>query len=368
MSKKVVSLFSGAGGLDLGFQKEGFDIIWANDKFEDICRTYSNNIGDHITCKDLNEVDIQSIPEADIIIGGPPCQSFSLIGKRDPEDERGDLAWKYIEILEEKKPEVFLFENVTGIKSAKTEDGKKALEVLKSLMEDLGYTIQVYTLNAANYGVPQRRKRVFIVGSLNGNKISKPQETHSKKPKKLVDGTKIKKWVSVKDALDDLPPVSEEDKDGLSYEEEPKTNYQSMMRENSEEVHNHYMPTHSDKDMEIIKEVTPGGNYYDVPDDVATDRIKRLKEEGGRTTCYGRLDPKEPSYTINTYFNRPNVGCNIHYSKDRLISLREGLRLQSFPDDFILYSTTQRDYYNMVGNAVPPLLSQAWAKELKNHI
>jgi DNA (cytosine-5)-methyltransferase 1 len=124
------------------------------------------------------------------------------------------------------------------------------------------------------------------------------------------------------------------------------------------------MPYMSAKDLQIIEAVRPGGNYMDVPDDIATKRILHFKETGGRTTTYGRLDRDCPSYTLNSYFSRPNVGCNIHYQQDRLITVREGLRLQSFPDSFTVLSTSRRSEYIQVGNAVPPLLAASIAEEV----
>jgi DNA (cytosine-5)-methyltransferase 1 len=106
----------------------------------------------------------------------------------------------------------------------------------------------------------------------------------------------------------------------------------------------------------------------DVPDEIATSRILYFKRTGGRTTTYGRLDPNQPNYTLNTYFDRPNIGCNIHYAENRMITIREGLRFQSFPDDFEVLSSTKRNYYVQVGNAVPPLVSQAWARHIKGSL
>lgn len=363
MSKKVISLFSGCGGLDLGFKREGFRIVWANDKIEDVCETYTKNINERIVCAELNDIEIDEIPSGDVLIGGPPCQSFSLLGKRNPQDKRGNLAWKYFEILKERTPRFFLFENVIGIKSAVIPNGKKVLDELKNEIRRVGYNLYIYTLNAADYGVPQRRIRVFLVGSVEDKQIGFPEPTHGRVPEKILTGETIRKWVSVKEALSDLPSPSKDD--GMPYDEEPQSEYQKMMRKNSKAVYNHYPPYSSETDMKIIKSVSPGGNYMNVPDEIATKRIMNFKKTGGRTTTYGRLHPDRPAYTINTHFNRPNVGCNIHYSQDRLITIREGLRLQSFPDNFILYSTTKRNYYLQVGNAVPPLLSQAWARKIK---
>lgn len=363
---KIISLFSGCGGLDLGFKMEGYQFVYANDFLEDVCTTYRNNIGLHIHCKNICDIDIEEIPPAKLIIGGPPCQSFSLLGKRRPDDKRGKLAWKFLEIIEAKTPKIFLFENVLGIKSAKTKLGEKVITKLKKEFKKIGYRVQIFTLNAANYGVPQKRVRVFIVGSLDGIRIKKPIPTHNEKPQMRLDNKRIKKWVTAKEAISDLPKPSNKEK--IPYNKDPENNYQELMRINSKTVSNHFPPYASEKDMQIIKSIPPGGNYMDVPDEIATKRILNFKKTGGRTTTYGRLHPNEPAYTINTYFNRPNVGCNIHYKEDRLITIREALRLQSFPDDFIIYSSTKRNYYLQVGNAVPVLLSQAWAKRLKEYL
>jgi DNA (cytosine-5)-methyltransferase 1 len=358
---RLVSLFSGCGGLDLGFKREGYDLLWANDFDKDICATYSLNLGDHMHNVDITNVKNEEIPECDIIIGGPPCQSFSLAGRRDIEDERGNLVWEFYRIVKSKKPKVFLMENVTGIKSAKLPDGKKVLDTLVSDFEKLDYTVSVHTLNAADYGVPQRRKRVFVVGHYKGVTIEAPTPTNSQ------NGLLGEKWVSSKDALSDLSKPTD---DGIArYLHAPDNDYQKYLRGiGLSKTGQHIIPYSSPKDREIISYVKPGGNYMDVPDEVATTRIMNFKRTGGRTTTYGRLDPAMPAYTINTHFNRPNVGCNIHYIEDRMITLREGLRLQSFPDDFVLTGTSKRSYYIQVGNAVPALLGWAWAKHLKQYV
>lgn len=355
---KVVSLFSGCGGLDLGFKQAGYDIIWANDVLKDACETYKHNIGNHIVCADINSVNVNEIPKADIVIGGPPCQSFSLVGKRDPNDERSNLVWSYLKVLKHVNPKVFLLENVSGILSAKNPDGTKVIENLIRAFKKLGYVTSICKLNSADYGVPQRRQRVFIVGNNLGKNIDKPSASHS------ADGLALPPWVSVHDALSDLSDASE--KGICKYIKSPSTAYQELMRLNSNgHCSLHITPYASKKDMELINCIPPGGNYSDVPDDIATTRILNFKKTGGRTTTYGRLSKDQPSYTLNTHFNRLNVGCNIHYKHKRLISLREALRIQSFPDNFEVISSNKRNYYVQIGNAVPPLLGEAWADYLK---
>lgn len=144
---KVVSLFSGGGGLDLGFKSEGYQIVWAIDNNQNVVNTYKQNIGDHIICSDINDIDINSIPKADVVIGGPPCQSFSLAGNRNTEDSRGQLVWKYIEIIKHIQPQAFLFENVIGLLSAKNSKNEKIIDNLKLAFEEIGYHIKQQVVN-----------------------------------------------------------------------------------------------------------------------------------------------------------------------------------------------------------------------------
>ena len=359
----VLSLFSGGGGLDIGFIAEDYKIVWAIDNSQNAVDTYKANIGNHIVCGDINEIDIKTLPKAEVIIGGPPCQSFSLAGKRHTEDKRGNLVWKYLEILSEIQPKAFVFENVVGLQSAKNKEGVKILPLLTQAFKDIGYTISLNVVNAADYGIPQKRNRVIIVGLRSNNKFVFPSPSHSEEGGGLFN---LKKYVSVEDALGDLPPASLVDK-CLQYVVEPQNDYQIMMR-SSKGVTEHTVPQMSELDKYICKHVKPGGNYMDIPFDVPSVRIQRLQQEGGHTTCYGRMSPSKPSYTINTYFNRPNVGCNIHYAEDRLITVREALRLQSFPDDYVLISSSKQGKNLIVGNAVPPMLGRVIAKELMNYL
>lgn len=357
----VVSLFSGGGGLDLGFVSEGYRILWAIDNSENAVETYKRNIGSHIICEDINRVDPKTIPHADIVIGGPPCQSFSLAGNRHCDDDRGRLVWKYIEIISSVKPRAFVFENVTGLQSAKNREGQKILPQLVAAFREIGYTINLQVMNAADYGVPQRRKRVIIVGVRDGKPFVFPAPTHSE------DGVGLKRYVSVEEALDDLPAAAENEHARLDYATPPRNEYQRAMRSENG-VTDHTVPQMSELDRYIVRHVKPGGNYMDIPAEVNSARIRRLQRDGGHTTCYGRLAPDKPSYTVNTYFNRPNVGCNIHYSQARLITVREALRLQSFPDSYELVSSSKQGKNLIVGNAVPPLLGKAIARQLKKYL
>lgn len=362
MPYNVVSIFSGGGGLDLGFAQEQYNIVWAIDNNENAVATYKANIGEHIICSDINSIDLESIPKADVVIGGPPCQSFSLAGKRDVNDERGKLVWRYIQIINQIQPKAFVFENVTGLLSAKNADGEKIIDLLQKAFTGIGYTLSTKIVNAADYGVPQRRRRVLIVGLKNGERFCFPKETHSENGE---DG--LLPYVSAEEALGDLPKATTKDNVSLKYSKTPQNTYQRMMRSNGS-VTEHAIPSMSELDKYIVSHVKPGGNYMDIPRDVPSARIRRLQREGGHTTCYGRLSPDKPAYTINTYFNRPNVGCNIHYSEDRLITVREALRLQSFPDSYKIISKNKQGKNLIVGNAVPPILAKAIATSLKEYL
>lgn len=360
MGKQVVSLFSGGGGLDLGFINAGYNIIWAIDNDINAVKTYRENIGQHIIYGDINDVSLASIPHADVVIGGPPCQSFSLAGNRKIEDARGLLVWKYIHIIHSIQPKAFVFENVTGLQSAKNSEGQKVLDLLKIAFKEIGYTIEMKIINAADYGVPQLRRRILIVGLMNGRTFEFPSPTHNK------DGVGKKKYVSIDEAIGDLPPAINDENGLVEYTNAPVNDYQLRMRSNGK-VSEHYIPKMSELDKYIISHVKPGGNYRDIPMDVASARIRRLQRDGGHTTCYGRLEATKPSYTINTYFNRPNVGCNIHYKEDRLITVREALRIQSFPDEYVILSSSKQGRNLIVGNAVPPILAEMIGRQLEKY-
>jgi DNA (cytosine-5)-methyltransferase 1 len=355
----VVSLFSGGGGLDIGFKAAGYNVIWAIDNNENAVATYKKNVDARIICGDINNIKLEDIPSAKVVIGGPPCQSFSLAGNRHVEDARGQLVWRYINIIEHIKPEAFVFENVTGLLSARNSNGEKIIDLLKMAFAEIGYNVEMHVLNAADYGVPQRRRRVIIVGMQGNHHFSFPAPTHNE------TGHGLKKYVSVYEALCDLPKASTDENMRVKYDKAPMNDYQRYMRKGGlNDVSEHFISTLSELDAYIIAHVKPGGNYMDIPSDVNSKRIQRLQREGGHTTCYGRLAPDKPSYTINTYFNRPNVGCNIHYSEDRLITVREALRLQSFPDDYEIISSSKQGRNLIVGNAVPPLLAEVIANQL----
>lgn len=361
---KVISLFSGCGGLDLGFKWAGLDIIFANDIEEDACKTYKKYIGEHVKVGDINHF-IEELPSADIVVGGPPCQSFSLSGKRLENDPRGELVFSYYKAVKKVNPSLFLMENVPGLIASKI-NGEKLVDYLNKEYKKIGYITKILKIDASDYFVPQRRKRVFMIGMKKDINLNLD---NAKNKISALLGLPIETKITVHDALGDLPEIMKKNKKEtlLEYHNGSTPNsYSKFMRQNvGNFITFHNMPTMSEKDKAFIKYIPPGGNYTNIPDKISTQRIMNFKRTGGRTTTYGRLHPEFPAYTINTYFNRPNVGANYHYREERLITVREAMRLQSFPDDFEPVFSNQRSLHMQVGNAVPPLLGWVLAESIK---
>lgn len=360
----VASLFSGCGGLDLGFKWAGFNIIWANEINSEAAVTYSQHIAPHIVVGDINNY-INSIPDVDVLIGGPPCQSFSLVGKRLlTEDSRGQLVFAYLEAVSKVKPKVFVMENVPGLLASKIDDKYLHLHLADEYTK-LGYNVSIFKLDATDFYVPQKRKRVFMIGvdkSLEPNQIISTNYFI----KNLLGISKPEVPVTAKQALDDLPSPPDKAIGAIQYNNLPYSDFAKLMRQHAgDTVTLQEVPTMSVLDKLFVKFIPPGGNYTNIPDDISTQRIMNFKKTGGRTTTYGRLHPDKPAYTINTYFNRPNVGTNYHYKEERLITPREALRLQSFPDWFNPYYKSKRNLHMQIGNAVPPLLALAIAETVK---
>lgn len=360
MGVTVSSFFSGIGGLDLGFEWAGASVNWATDICPIATETYPLNFGRALAQADVRDLSHSQIPTSDIIIGGPPCQSFSLVGLRRPDDERGDLVFRFLEIIRAKKPAGFVIENVPGLAAARV-NGERLTHYLARELEGLGYFVNTMKLNAADYLVPQLRKRVFIVGSrVSPVATPDPDEFANNVFGLSRADYELGTWA----ALQDLGKTVGKG-EWSTYSKPAASDFAALMREGNSDFSLHEMPRMSATDSMLVKFIPPGGNYMDVPDEYSTQRILNFKRTGGRTTTYGRLHPLRPAYTINTYFRRPNVGANFHPVEDRLISVREAMRLQSIPDRFGIAKLGPQDERNaLVGNAVPPLLAHAVAREL----
>ncbi len=359
----VAGLFVGCGGLDYGFHQAGFKMAWANEFSADAAKSYTDLIGHDVVVDDIWNV-IDDIPSVNVLVGGPPCQSFSLVGKRLDADPRGKLVFAYQKAIERVRPKAFVMENVPGLMASMI-DGKRLTLYLVEQFEKIGYEVSILKLVATDYFVPQKRQRVLMVGHRIPGKyfklIEAPDFAH------LLGEQTLRKPVSVAEALDDLPtPLSKGSKAPNAYASAPHSAYSRLMREAGlNSVTLQVMPTMSALDREFVRHIPQGGNYTNIPDSLSTKRIMSFKASGGRTTTYGRLHQEKPAYTINTYFNRPNVGANYHHLEERLITVREAMRLQSFPDHFTPYYSNQRSLHQQVGNAVPPLMARAVAESLK---
>lgn len=361
----AAGLFVGCGGMDYGFKEAGYDLIWANDIQEDACETYNRFIHPHAVAGDIWEL-IDQVPMVDIIIGGPPCQAFSLVGKRAEDDPRAQLVFAYAKVIERILPRAFVMENVPGLAASKV-DGKRLPVLLAERFTRLGYHVEIIKLRAIEFFVPQKRERIVMIGFKPKSKETSLSFPSPQEFARLLGFPTLPMPVSARDALDDLPaPLAEKSYNPLEYACAAQSAYAKLMRRKANgKVSLQLMPTMSEKDREFVRHIPPGGNYTNIPDYVATGRILKFKKTGGRTTTYGRLHPDRPAYTINTFFNRPNVGANYHYAQERLITPREALRLQSFPDDFEPVFKSQRSLHMQIGNAVPPLMARGIAEALK---
>ncbi|WP_300347706.1 DNA cytosine methyltransferase [Clostridium sp.] len=340
---RLLDLFCGAGGLSLGFEEQNFEVVKAIDFSKYAIETYNCNRKDKVAMiKDIKEIDemfLNKLGDIDGIIGGPPCQGFSTAGQRIIDDERNELYREYFKILELKKPKFFLIENVTGI-----------LTFAKGLVKDdiikradkIGYKVFFETLNAADFGIPQNRKRVFFVGF---------RKEMVKDDFEFPIGNS--KYVSIYDAISDLPSL-DNNEDNTRYNKLPISNYQIYMRNGSNILYNHEQSAHKDETKKILSLVPEGGSIKDIPENL----------RGGRNykALLRKMDRNKPSYTIDTghrtYF---------HYEELRVPSVRESARLQSFKDDYIFIGP-KAEQYKQVGNAVPPLLAKQLAINIEEYL
>ena len=336
----VLDLFCGCGGISLGFEQAGYRILLGIDVWEDALKTFKHNHKHSDTlCADLSTLSPIEVSEkingekVDVIVGGPPCQGFSIAGKRIVEDKRNELYKSFVRMVEYFKPKAFVLENVPNIL---TMGGGIIKEAILKDFESLGYTVVTKVLLASNYGVPQNRKRAIFVGLLNGKQFEYPEPTTD---------YPITSW----EAISDLPDYTVEN--GTDYLCEPLSDYQRQMRENSIGIYDHEITIHNDKTKEIISMVPDGGNYKDLPLELQQTRKVHI--------AWTRLNSKKPSITIDTGHNH-----HFHYQYNRVPTVRESARIQSFPDTFT-FKCGKTSQLKQVGNAVPPILAQVIANRLK---
>ena len=304
---KIISLFSGAGGLDLGLIQAGNEVVWANDIDKDAVATYKENIGDHILCDDISNIAISDLPDADVVVGGFPCQGFSMANlRRALDDDRNQLYRFFYATIKAKKPKFFIAENVKGILSL----GKgEAIKQIVADFEEAGYITSVNLVHMCNYGIPQTRQRVIIIGQRKdlGNELifQFPKPTNDK------DGKNgLPKWVSIKECISHFPDP-------------------------------------------------------DSPNDVLNHTYSAYKVEYRNFTGHRQTDPDKPSPTILARGNGKGGVCAIpHYNGKRRLSIRESAAIQTFPDDFHFIGA-MNSCYRQIGNAVPVKFAQMLGAELR---
>lgn len=359
MSKKFtcIDLFSGAGGLSRGFLDAGYDVVLGVDFDDAALQTFKANHGsaevmkldlfDHGNIdKIVDFLDVKNI-KLDVLVGGPPCQGFSIAGPRDMNDKRNSLYLAMVKLADRLKPQAIVLENVPGM--IQTNGGIGAKRIVQDFAE-IGYKMTPKLLYAPDYGIPQIRKRVFFVGLRNSDEeFEFPLATCDKDH-----------YVTCADAIDDLPSLQTDDGEIIygdeiqDYKTPARTEYQTLMRKNTEKVQNHIGSIPIEKTKKMISLVPEGKNYKALPE--AYRGLYKYHE------ALTRYHSQKPSLTINTGHR-----SHFHYLYNRIPTVRESARLQSFPDDFIFYGNKSQQY-KQVGNAVPPMLGEVVATKLKEYL
>lgn len=343
----VADLFSGVGGLSLGFEQAGFDVAFAVEFDKEIAAAYEkNHVGTTMYNADISELDAKKLlarhGKVDVIVGGPPCQGFSQKGKRlSVNDDRNFLFRQYVRFVEVFRPKFFVIENVPNIIT--TANGFFKNEIIKEFSA-LGYDVKADVFDVSEFGVPQQRRRAVFIGQLKKNTVAFPKPTG--------------KRVTVNDAISDMPPLeSGEGEEFAKYLGPAKTEYQRIMRKGmrSGKVQNHQATAHSAIAMTRMKMIPKGMGKEVLPPE------HRTKSIYSGTWC--RLIEDDIAATITTRFDTPSSGRFTHPTQNRCITVREAARIQSFPDSFIFYGT-KTSQMKQVGNAVPPIFANAIAKSI----
>lgn len=346
----VMDLFAGVGGLSFGFSRlPEFHIIAANEIEKDIATAYTLNHPDvkMFNC-DINDLSGDLLSKAlgdrriDIVVGGPPCQSYSTLGKRQL-DDRANLFMQYKRILLILNPKAFVFENVVGILSM---DKGRLFKQINKEFEEIGYTLKYKVLDAVDYGVPQHRERVILVGFRGENGYEYPLPTH---------GSGLKPYISLRQAIGDLPMLKSGES-GTEYAHEADNEFLQFVRAQSQELTEHIAPKNGAHLIRIMEALQDGQSKDDLPEEI--------RPKSGYGNTYAKLWWDRPSTTITRNFACPSSSRCIHPRDSRAMTIREGARLQSFPDDYQFYGSDGMKRLE-IGNAVPPLLSVAIAKQMQ---
>lgn len=350
MSKyNILDLFAGVGGLSYGFSKlSEFNIVAANEIEKDISIAYSLNYPEvkMLNCN-ISSLTEEMLYEAtngqkiDIVVGGPPCQSYSTLGKRKM-DEKAGLFMQYKRVLQILQPRAFVFENVAGILSM---DHGRLFKRINFEFKEIGYDLKYEILDAADFGVPQHRERVILVGFRGANNFVYPEATH---------GVGKKPYVTLREALGDLP-ILKSGQQSTEYMQEAYSDFLKFVRADSNVLSEHIAPKNGAHLVRIMETLKDGQSKDDLPENI--------RPKSGYGNTYAKLWWDKPSTTITRNFACPSSSRCIHPRDSRAMSIREGARLQSFPDDYKFYGADGMKRLE-IGNAVPPLLSMAIAKKM----
>lgn len=340
-----VDLFAGAGGMCLGLERAGIKMVLANELERKFSETHKANFPEcRMVEGDIKDVDFKKelllagYECVDLVAGGPPCQGFSTVGKKDKGDPRNSLFRQYLRCVEELSPKYVIFENVAGFRRLY---GGEAYDSTVKGLEALGFDHVSAVLDASLYGTPQSRERTIILGWRRGlAPLSLPDPTH---------GEGLKPTVTLWEAISDLPALGP-GKSGSDYECPPQNEYQRLMRIGDPGLSDHLCSNYGDKMRLVMSHVPTGGSIMDVPEE--------LRPKGYFKNTYARLLPDRPAPTITRNFGTPSSSRCIHPFQDRALSTREGARLQGFPDSFI-FKGGKGSKNLQIGNAVPPKLAEA---------
>lgn len=360
---RVVDLFAGVGGLSYGFaHRSEFQVVAANEILSPMAEAYRVN---HPEVK-MYEGDIKNfgksnlrsdlglrVGEVDIVVGGPPCQAYSTVGKRLLSDSRGKLFQEYFRVVKELKPQLFIYENVKGLLSMS--DGE-LLETIVELFRSLNYSIQVMLLNSADFGAPQTRERVLIVGTRAGYEFKFPEPSHQDPEQRpSLFGKALPTWRTLGDAIGDMPLIKAGD-ESFEYACKPQNEFQIRMRRAApKRLADHNAPNHNANLIRLMEALPEGGSPRDIPE--------RLRPKSGFPNTYCRLWWDRPSTTITRNLGTPSSSRCIHPFVARGLTTREGARIQCFPDSY-KFVGSRSDRNLQIGNAVPTLLSDAVARQV----
>lgn len=374
---KVLDLFAGAGGFSLGFEMAGnYNVIGAIESDKWAAETFKiNHPKSKVIVKDIRSVSdndlLRDFKNVDVILGGPPCQGFSICNKNagDPKDPKNSLFMEFLRAVRVLNPKIVVMENVPNLLKASTNSGEKVIDIIQEELKKLGYHVEFNLLEAVKYGVPQIRKRLFVIGSKKKLNNYFPKPTCSDN-----------KFLTVWDAISDLPEIeAREGKEVMEYTLKPANSFQILMRKNSKKVYNHVAMKHSKRTVERFKSMKCGDSVRDVPENLRPYKRGEagVLSEKSYDQNNRRMHSQKPCHTIPASF----YANFVHPFKNRNFTAREGARLQTFPDSFRFFGKPTvvsnkllqkegRDsenylcQYNQIGNAVPPLLAKNIASNI----